>query len=254
MLAEGDTALPAQGMGAIPRQLAATLPEDAIQFQTRVKSIGHGEVALESGETLRANSIVLATDGPEAFRLLGYNRTINSRSVSVLYFVAQESPLEEPILAINGGSRGPINNVCVPNLVQPGYAPEGSWLVSVSVVGWPTSDDKILVNMVRTQLRRWFGLIAQEWRLLRIYRIQHAHPVVYPMEWQQNQKLTDGLYYCGDHRATPSIQGAMESGRLAAESLLRDLGIFVEPDQPAEAGPAEGAAGHARAGEDEDDD
>ena len=228
MLAEGDSALPEQGMGAIPAQLAGGLPEGSFRWQTKVQSIGHGEVTLDSGETLQANNIVVATDGPEACHLLGYSRTVNSRSVSVLYFVAKEPPVDEPIVAINGGSRGPINSVCVPNLVQPSYAPEGNWLVSASVIGWPTSDDKILVNMVRSQLRRWYGLIALEWRMLRSYRIPHAHPVTYPMEWQQAPRAADGLYVCGDHRATPSIQGAMESGRLAAEALLRDLGLLVE--------------------------
>jgi len=229
MLAEGDCALPEQGIGAIPAQLASGLPEGSIRLQTKVKSAGQREAVLDSGEVLQARSVVVATDGPEACHLLGYSHNINSRSVSVLYFVAKESPLDEPILALNGGSRGPVNSVCVPNLVQPSYAPEGDWLVSASVIGWPTSDDKILVNMVRSQLRRWYGLVALEWRLLRLYRIQHAHPVTYPMEWQQPQQLADGLYICGDHRATPSIQGAMESGRLAAEALLRDAGIIVEP-------------------------
>jgi phytoene dehydrogenase-like protein len=228
MLSEGDTALPAKGMGAIPAQLAEILPADSVRLQTKVKSIRHREVVLESGETLQASSIVVATDGPEACQLLGYSRNINSRSVSVLYFVAKEPPLDEPILVLNGGSRGPVNNVCVPNLVQPAYAPEGNWLVSASVIGWPTSDDKILVNMVRSQLRRWYGLVALEWRLLRVYRILHAHPVTYPMEWQQPQQLSAGLYICGDHRATPSIQGAMESGRLAAEALLQELGISIK--------------------------
>lgn len=231
MLSEGDTALPERGMGAIPAQLAEGLPANSIRLETKVKSIANKEVVLESGETLHANSIVVATDGPEACHLLGYSRNVNSRSVSVLYFVAKEPPLDEPILVINGGSRGPVNNVCVPNLVQPTYAPEGNWLVSASVIGWPTSDDKILVNMVRSQLRRWYGLVALEWRLLRAYRILHAHPVTYPMEWQQPQQLSEGLYICGDHRATPSIQGAMESGRLAAEALLKELGISIEPVQ-----------------------
>jgi hypothetical protein len=193
-------------------------------------------VVLESGEILRANSIVVATEGQEAGHLLGYSHNINSRSVSVLYFVAKEPPLDEPILVINGGSRGPVNNVCVPNLVQPTYAPEGNWLVSASVLGWPTSDDKTLVNMVRSQLRRWYGLVALEWRLLRVYRILHALPITYPMEWQQPQRVSDGLYICGDHRATPSIQGAMESGRLAAEALLQELGITLKPREP---GPVE---------------
>jgi phytoene dehydrogenase-like protein len=229
MLSEGDTALPEEGMGAIPAQLAEDLPSDSIRLHTKAKSAGHKEVVLESGEILRANSIVVATEGPEACRLLGYSHNINSRSVSVLYFVAKEPPLDEPILAVNGGSRGPVNNVCVPNLVQPTYAPEGNWLVSASVIGWPTSDDRALVNMVRNQLRRWYGLVALEWRLLRVYRILHAHPVTYPMEWQQPQRVSEGVFVCGDHRATPSIQGAMESGRLAAEALLQESGIAFKP-------------------------
>ena len=236
MLSEGDTALPERGMGAIPAQLAEGLPANSIRLQTKAKSIGNKEVVLESGEILRANSIVVATEGQEAGHLLGYSHNINSRSVSVLYFVAKEPPLDEPILVINGGSRGPVNNVCVPNLVQPTYAPEGNWLVSASVLGWPTSDDKTLVNMVRSQLRRWYGLVALEWRLLRVYRILHALPITYPMEWQQPQRVSDGLYICGDHRATPSIQGAMESGRLAAEALLQELGITLKPREP---GPVE---------------
>jgi phytoene dehydrogenase-like protein len=231
MLSEGDTALPEKGMGAIPAQLSASFPDESIRLRTKVKSAGAREVVLESGETLRASATVVATEGTEACRLLGYSHNINSRSVSVLYFVAKEPPLDEPILVINGGSRGPVNNVCIPNLIQPTYAPEGNWLVSASVIGWPTSDDKMLVNLVRGQLRRWYGLVALEWRLLRVYRILHAHPVTYPMEWQQAQQLSEGLYICGDHRSTPSIQGAMESGRLAAEAVLRELGIPVEPGE-----------------------
>jgi len=254
MLSEGDSALPAKGMGAIPAQLAEGLPADSIRLMTKVKSIGPGQVELVSGETLQAKSIVVATDGPSASHLLGSAHNINSKSVSVLYFVARESPLDEPILVLNGGSRGPVNNVCVPNLVQPSYAPEGNWLVAASVIGWPTSDDTMLVNLVRNQLRRWYGLVALEWRLLRIYRILHAHPVVYPMDWQQPQKVSDGLYVCGDHRATPSIQGAMESGRLAGESLLRELGVSVAATEPKIAAVQTKRAGHATSVAERDDD
>ncbi len=234
MLTEGDAALPEAGIGAIPAQLAKELPEGAVQLNTRVRSAGRREVVLESGDALTARAVVVATEGPEAARLLSLGHAINSRSVSVLYFAAKEPPLGEPLLVLNGGSRGPINHLCVPNLVQPSYAPTGEWLVSATVLGWPTSDDKLLLTTVRAQLRRWYGLVAHEWRLLRLYRIQHAHPVVYPMDWQQEQRLDAGLYYCGDHRATPSFQGAMESGRLAAEAVLGELGIEVQPS-PSEA-------------------
>jgi phytoene dehydrogenase-like protein len=254
MLTEGDATLPEAGIGAIPAQLARALPEGAVELNTRVRSAARRELVLESGDALKARAVVVATEGPEAARLLGLAHTINSRSVSVLYFAAHEPPLEEPMLVLNGGSRGPVNHLSVPNLVQPSYAPPGEWLVSATVVGWPTSDDKLLINTVRAQLRRWYGLVAQEWRLLRQYRIHHAHPVVYPLDWQQEPRLDEGLYYCGDHRATPSFQGAMESGRLAAEAVLGELGIEVQPSPAQAANPAHRRSSPAPAVDDAEDD
>ncbi|MFD7408837.1 FAD-dependent oxidoreductase, partial [Streptomyces sp. NPDC059866] len=33
-----------------------------------------------------------------------------------------------------------------------------------------------------------------------------------------------GLYVCGDHRDTSSVQGALHSGRRASAAILADLG------------------------------
>jgi len=231
MMSEGDAAVPADGMGAIPEQLASKLPAGSIELNCRVHSVERKHVKLTSGEMLEAQAIVVAVEGPESARLLGVEWPSTSRSACCLYFVAKEPPVEHPLLVLSGSSRGPINNLAVMNSVAPGYAPPGEHLVSVGVVGWPSRDDHTLVNMVRGQLKRWYGLVAQEWKLLRIYRIEHALPAVYPLEWQQPARLEPGLYVCGDHRATPSIQGAMESGRLAAESVLRELRGEPEPER-----------------------
>ncbi|GAA4874052.1 FAD-dependent oxidoreductase [Saccharopolyspora cebuensis] len=37
-------------------------------------------------------------------------------------------------------------------------------------------------------------------------------------------RLGSGRYVCGDHRDTPSIRGALVSGRRAARAVLADLG------------------------------
>lgn len=36
--------------------------------------------------------------------------------------------------------------------------------------------------------------------------------------------LGDGLYVCGDHRCAATLDGALKSGRLAAEAVLAGLG------------------------------
>lgn len=36
-------------------------------------------------------------------------------------------------------------------------------------------------------------------------------------------QLSEGIFVCGDHRATPTLDGAMRSGVLAAEAVVRSL-------------------------------
>jgi len=230
MFAEGDAAVPEKGMGQIPRQLASSLPEGVVRLNTRVEAVKAGEIRLESGEELKAQAVVVATDGPEAMRVLGTRKKVQSRGVSCLYFDAPESPVEEPLIVLGSSNRGVINNLAVMSDVSPAYAPPDRALVSVTVLGNPARDDRSLESMIRGQLRRWYGRVTKEWRLLRIYRIENAQPVSVPQHLRMQPRLEPGLYLCGDHRATPSIQGAMESGRLAAESLLRQL--RGQPDPP----------------------
>ena len=44
-----------------------------------------------------------------------------------------------------------------------------------------------------------------------------------PLRLRRPVDLGDGVYVCGDHRDTPSIQGAMASGARAARAVLRRL-------------------------------
>lgn len=223
MFAEGDAALPANGMQAIPEQLAEPLPAGAILFNRRVESIDGTTVTLADGERLRAEKLVVAVEGPEAHRLLHFDKPVLSRECVCYYFAAKEPPVNEPILVLSGSTRGPINNLAVLDTVQPTYAPKGESLISVTVVGNPSRDESVLRKMVLGQLKRWFGLVVQEWRLVALYRIEHALPVVFPMDRNKPPRIRKDVYAAGDYMATPSIQGAMESGRLAAEALIADM-------------------------------
>lgn len=230
MISEGDVAVPERGMGEIPKQLAAGLPEGSIRLNSTVLSLEEQTACLISGEEIRAEALVLATEGPEAARLINSRKSVPSRSVCCLYFDAGHAPISDPVVVLGGSGRGLVNNLAVMSNVSPAYAPAGRHLVSITVLGQPTRDDDNLVSNVLGQMKRWFGSPADGWRLLRIYRIDHAHPVVVPLEWQRPARVRPGVFVCGDHRATPTIQGAMESGRLAAEALLREMRGEPDPE------------------------
>ncbi len=226
MVALGDTALPSGGMGAIPRQLASQLPEGSARLGARVASVESRSVVLETGERMRGKAIVIATDGLSASKLVRQVRPATWRGVTCLYYSARETPLSGPFLVLNGEGSGPVNNLTVLSEVSPSYSPSGQSLISVSILGIP-DDDSLTDQNVRKQLTEWFGPQVQNWRFIRSYRIHHAQPRQGPgfdMSIRHGPRLSEGLYLCGDHLQFASIEGALVSGRTAAEAILEDIG------------------------------
>lgn len=219
MFAQGEAAVPNAGMSAIPEQLAARLLPQTIKLNTGVSRIERNRIVLKNGDAIGASAIVVATEGPAASELLA--RRISptaSRGVTCLYFAASKSPIGEPILVLNADEKGPINNLAVMSDVAPGYAVAGAALVSVSVLG--VAND--LEAAVREQLTKWFGSTVRGWQHLRTYRVVHALPdqTAPALELPQRPvSLGDGLFVCGDHRETASIDGAMHSGWRAAQAV-----------------------------------
>ncbi|RKH09856.1 NAD(P)/FAD-dependent oxidoreductase [Corallococcus sp. CA047B] len=226
MFSRGHTVVPERGMGAIPEQLAAKLPSGALRMKVRVAEVWGHRVRLEDGEMVHADAVVVATDpGTAASLLLGMPAPRMNR-VTCLYFAAPEPPVEGPWLLLNGEGTGPVNNVAVMSEVSPAYAPKGHALVSVSVVD-DGGDADGLEARVRAQMTEWFGAAVSAWRHLRTYVIPDALPVQTPsalVEPHRPVRLAAGLYVCGDHRENASIDGALTSGRRAAEAVLLDLG------------------------------
>ncbi|MFO0806111.1 MAG: NAD(P)/FAD-dependent oxidoreductase [Gemmataceae bacterium] len=225
MFAQGDACLPAEGMEAIPRQLATFLPPGSVRLRTKVEKVGTGSVRLESGEDLSARAIVVATDGPTAARLLGGDIPAAAVGVTCFSFAAPHPPIEAPVLVLNAEGRGPVNNLCVPTAVAPTYGPPGASLVSATVLGVPP-DESRLRGEVLEQLAGWFGPAVRDWRHLRTYCIPHALPRQEPPALaapERPVRREPGLYVCGDHRDNASINGAMVSGWRAAEAVAADL-------------------------------
>lgn len=235
MFGQGFAAIPAQGMEAIPKQLANQLPKNSIALNSAVQELtsieGEQHVTLTSGEKLSAKAVVIATEGPQAKRLLGNESSVPfneaSHSVTNLYFAAKHSPIQEPTLVLNGEGKasGPINNLCVPSAVSSQYAPQGESLISVTSLGNASDQEQLCVE-VQKQLVRWFGSEASSWRHLKTYQIEYALPAQAPPALDpitKPAKARDGIYLAGDHLDIASINGAFLSGRRAAEAVVRDL-------------------------------
>ena len=221
MFSEGYAAVPATGMQAIPEQIAAGLTPEAVRLGARVDAVTDRSVTLASGETVDAEAVVVATDGPEAHRLTGTGTTAAKGTVC-LYWAADAPPVDSATLLLDGTGSGPVNNAQVMSNVAPEYAPEGQALVGASVIGAGLGDDAALERAARAQLRGWFGAQTDGWRFLRADRVTYALPDLPSLEPPERPaRLASGVYLAGDHRRNASINGAMLSGRHTAEAVLQ---------------------------------
>lgn len=226
MFALGDSVVPAAGMGAIPAQLAATLPAEAIRRNCRVAGIDGTGVQTWGGDRLEARAVVVATEGSAAAALLGQPAPPQPRACTCVYFAAPRAPIAEPVLLLDGERSGLVNNVAVMSNVSPSYAPAGQALIAATLIGAVADPTDQLVSRIRKQMTGWFGPQVGDWTHLRTYQIAYAQPDQRPPALSpaaRPVRIKPGLYVSGDHRENGSINGAIAAGRRAAEACLADL-------------------------------
>lgn len=222
MFSEADTAIPAKGMGMIPMQLASGINPDDFMLNESVKSIDGNKVLTLSGNIYQADTILLATSAdnlPEPLKMPNAGK----KSVTCLYFAADQAPYPQKLIALNANPKKFVNNIAVMSNVSKHYAPEGKSLISISILeDCSAFNDDELVLKVKEELQFWYPECAN-WKHLKTYLIPYALPenkhVTNDID-SSAIRINDSIFICGDHLLNGSINAAMKSGRLAAESIL----------------------------------
>ncbi len=221
--ARGTQCVPAAGMGALPAQLAERLPPGTVRLSSPARRVAPGDV---DGRRVRA--VVVAADPASAGRLLPGLPVPPLHPVTTHYHLAPEPPVREAAIVLDGERSGPVVNSVVLTNAAPSYAP-GRCLVSSSVVRGDPSEPA-----ARAHLARLYDVDTAGWDHVATYDVREALPSQAPPmdDFRRPVRLADGLFVCGDHRDSGSIQGALVSGRRAAQALLRDLSGATGRAQP----------------------
>lgn len=246
MFAKGTAALPAGGMGAIPAQLAEGLeirtacPVHAIERPTQSHTTAHtpAHTVRTAAGDLSASAVVIATDATAAASLAqaagitGVHQTRWKRTIT-LTFDAQAAPTTEPILFLNGDGldQGPVNHAAIVSNLQPAYAPKGRAQICANIVAPADMDrpEPQLVADAQQQMVDWFGPEARSWNHIKTDDIREALPdedaPALSTPRRPVETNTPGIFLAGDYLDNGSINGALESGRRAAEALLADASL-----------------------------
>ncbi|WP_047863833.1 NAD(P)/FAD-dependent oxidoreductase [Rubrobacter aplysinae] len=227
MLATGKTAVPARGMGAIPRQLLSRLPEGAVRLNEPVRELlrdGDGVTGIRTAQgEHEADAVVVAAEGPEAARLSGADAPRRGLAQTCVYYSCAPGSLGGKKIMLNAEDEGFLNNVVEVSQVAPGYAPEGRGLVSAVALGEDSMKltDEETYRRGMQDITRW----APEADLspLAVYRIPFAQfdqPPGIHATLAGNEPRTPGLYLAGEYTQDSSINGSMLSGERAAGAVL----------------------------------
>jgi hypothetical protein len=220
----GTPGVPALGMQRIPEQLASGLD---VRLGHRVAAVSDRAVDVAEGDTHSADAVIVATDPAAAAALIPDVQAPAPHAVTTWYYRPDCAPGEladgEAVLLLDAARRGPLVNTVVMSHAAPDYAPPGSALVAASALGvW---ENPLEDKAIREHLAWLYGVPTAKWDLIANYPIPYALPAMdVPFELQRPVRTASGVYVAGDHRDTSSIQGALVSGRRAAQALLKDRG------------------------------
>ena len=208
----GSPGLPRKGVAALSNALAARVKN--ITYRTQVDTVENGIVHTSAG-TFTAMKVVIATDATTATQILGLPEVPRMAGCITWYHAVVNNPSGTGRLLVDGQNRGPIINTIVVSDISGDYSPAGSHLLSTTTELGTTESD------VRRHLSIIWGTSTHDWQLIAKYEIPAALPIQsIGRALSQSVKISDEVFVIGDHRAVPSQQGALFSGRLAAELIL----------------------------------
>ncbi|MFE2585694.1 NAD(P)/FAD-dependent oxidoreductase [Streptomyces sp. NPDC059378] len=229
--ASGRLCLPEGGAEALPELLARALPPGTLHTGVRVTSVATNAVTTAEHGVFRCRAVLVATDARSAAELLPGLRVPEFHSVTVVHHATDEPPETGTSLLLDADRGGPVAHTAVVSQVDPSRAPAGRALVSSTVLGPPPAD---LDTAVRIHLARLYGTSTARWETLAVHHVPDAVPAMRPPhDLRRAVRLLAGLYVCGDHRDTSTVQGALHSGRRASAAILADLAA-AEPMHTAE--------------------
>jgi len=220
--ASGRLCVPEGGAEALPELLARSLPPGTVHTGVRVTSIATTSVTTAGHGEIRCRAVLLATDARTAAELLPGLRVPDFHPVTVVHHTTDEPPTTGASLLLDADRGGPVAHTALISQVDPTRAPAGRALISSTVLGTPPPD---IDTAVRMHLSRLYGTSTSRWETLAVHHTPEAVPAMRPPhDLRRPVRLMAGLYVCGDHRDTSTVQGALHSAHRAAAAILADLG------------------------------
>lgn len=209
-LLNGYASLPTGGMAQLPAIISDRF-SGHINFLKRVVSIASGQLTLEDGMKVQADWIIIAVDPPALSSLLRMNLP-EMRSVGYIHALSQRRLFGVPA-------------VLLPELGSPIYTVAPMSDIAASYVNHDPDRHLITASCdpsassaeLSTSLALAVDCAPEELEFIEFGVVKNA----LPRGSRTMAEIGERIILAGDHLVSPSMNGAIESGRKAAERVIR---------------------------------
>ena len=219
MFGEGNAALPKDGIQAIPKQLFEKLKNTTCVFNTKVKSVENGSIILESGEIIKSNFTIIATQASGLVSNLKNQATL-WKSCDTLYFEVAKREIRKPLIGLIAAPNALINNIFYHTSLQTS-ATATKELLSVTVIDRQNLTNKQLVAKVQKELKELCNI--DSCTFIKQYNIPMALPKLQDIQYEMlpsETRLTETIFLAGDTQLNGSLNAAMIAGERAALEVI----------------------------------
>ncbi len=227
-LSTGETVVPAGGMGEIPAQLREHAESAGVTIETgvAVTAVDSEGPTVETERPSRSpDAVVVATDPKTAGELTGVPTPGGAKaSVTVHCSLPDHQALDTGSRIVLNAANDEPNTVAPMSAAAPEYAPEGRQLLSATFLGEREEPDEELGAIVRDALSGWFPEHHfGELDVVGVDRVSFAQfdqPPGFRPALPAVDAPDGAVFLAGDYTEWSAIQGALKSGRRAAEAAL----------------------------------
>ena len=219
MFGEGNAALPKDGIQAIPKQLFEKLKSTTFIFNTKVKSVENGSFKLESGEAIKSNFTIIATQASGLVSNLKNQATL-WKSCDTLYFEIAKREIKKPLIGLIAAPNTLINNIFYHTSLQTS-ATATKELLSVTVIDKQNLTNRQLVTEVQKELKELCNI--DSCTFIKQYNIPMALPNLQDIQYEMlpsETRLTETIFLAGDTQLNGSLNAAMIAGERAALEVI----------------------------------
>ena len=215
MFGEGYATIPKLGIGEISNQLKNKLHHTEFIFNCEVKDITNDKILMVSGENLPHDGVIIATNSTSMIRS-HKGSDMKWKSCMCLYFEVDQTniPANTIALIVDGGNYA--NNLYAYTDIK-----TGKTILSVTTLEHMNKTDAEIIENIIAEVKKYTGALKVDF--IHHYRIKQALPDILNLKMTvqpgENQVM-DNIFLAGDALMNGSLNAAMESGRIAAKTLL----------------------------------